>query len=84
MHYDCLFDGEKCWILICIFFAIQWQLFLQKFIDTFHVQNYLRFLSKHARVYIYIFIDTGEDKWMFASTWQGKEEEKNEVETVLY
>lgn len=36
--------------------------FLQKFIDTFHVQQYLTLLSKHMHVYIYIYIDTEEDK----------------------
>lgn len=38
-----------------------------------------------ARTFMYIiFIDTGEDKWEFASAWQGKEVKKNEVEIILY
>lgn len=35
-------------------------------------------------MYLYVFIDIGKNKWQFAFTQQGKEEEKNEVEIVLY
>lgn len=70
MHDNCLFDGEKWWILFT--FYLQYNdnffFFLQKFIDTFHVQQYLTLLSKHMHVYIYIYIDTEEDKWELAST----------------
>lgn len=35
-------------------------------------------------MYLHVFIDIGKNKWQFAFTQQGKEEEKNEVEIVLY
>lgn len=61
-HALWLFNGEKCWISICILFAIKWWFFffLQKFSDTFHVQKYLRFLSKHTRVCVLFLLMMGK------------------------
>lgn len=68
MHYDCLMGRNA---EFCFEFYLQYNdnYFLQKSIDTFLVQKYLIFLSKHTRVCVCIFIDTGEGKSEFASTW---------------
>lgn len=68
MHYGSLMGGNA---EFCFEFYLQYDdnHFLQKSIDTFHMQKYLIFLSKHTYVCACIFTDTGEDKSEFASTW---------------
>lgn len=55
MHYDCLM-GRNAEFWFAFYLQYNDNFVLQKFIDTFHVQNYLRFLSKHARVFIFLLI----------------------------
>lgn len=84
MLYDCLMRRNAEFLFAFhlqyndyfIFFSeIQWYIPCAKVSEIF--------VKARACVYI-IFIDTGEDKWKFASAWQGKEEKKNEMEIILY
>lgn len=79
MHYDCLMGRNaeflfafylqyNDYFILFYFSEIQWYISCAKIPEIF--------VKARACVYI-IFIDTGEDKWEFASAWQGKEEKKN-------
>lgn len=60
MHYDCLMGEMLNFNLHFICNTMMIFFFFQKFSDTFHVQKYMRFLSKHALMCILVLLILGK------------------------